>query len=253
MEPPSAASNEPRSVPPPEPRQRWRLTVRRGSEAPPLSQRDLSAAWDATLAASGLPLVVGDPSKLKPKVVFGAPLTVGMASDGELLEVVLTERLPAWQVREALAPHLPEGWALVDLADVWLGGPALAGRVVAADYRVSLEGATSGTSAPSGEAVAAAARTLLAARTLPRERAKGNGMVRYDLRPLLAGIALLESGPPVVIRIRTRFHPELGTGRPDEVVLALAHELGTPIAIGSIARERLVLADDPGLPTPGAG
>ena len=243
----------------PEPRQRWRLTVRRGPEAPPLSQRDLSTAWETTLVASGLPVVIGDPLKPKPKVVFGAPLTVGMASDGELLEIVLTERLPAWQVREALTPHLPAGWTLIDLADVWIGGPALVGRVVAADYRVNLEGAThgssgsSGTGVPTGEAVAAAARSLLAARTLPRERAKGDGTVRYDLRPLLAGIAILEGGPLVTIRIRTRFHPELGSGRPDEVVLALADALGTPIAIGSIVRERLILAGDPGLPTPTTG
>ena len=77
--------------------------------------------------------------------------------------------------------------------------------------------------------------------------------MRYDLRPLLAGIAILEGGPLVTIRIRTRFHPELGSGRPDEVVLALADALGTPIAIGSIVRERLILAGDPGLPTPTTG
>ena len=118
---------------------------------------------------------------------------------------------------------------------------------------MTLDGGTSVTGGPSGEAVAAAARTLLAARTLPRERAKGDGTVRYDLRPLLAGIVVLEAGPPVTIRIRTRFHPELGTGRPDEVVLALADELGTTLAIDSIVRERLVLADDPGVTTLTAG
>ena len=260
MESPSATSTEPRPVLPPEPRQRWRLTVRRGPDAPPLPQRELAAAWDATIVTSGLPVVVGDPAKPKPKVVFGAPLTVGMVSEGELLEIVLTERLPAWQVREALLPCLPDGWTLVDLADVWLGGPALVGRVVAADYRVTLEAQESatGTPGPAGRTgptaadVATAARTLLAARSLPRERAKGDGTVRYDLRPLLADIAVTDPGPPVTVRIRTRFHAELGTGRPDEVVLALGDTLGTPLGIGSIVRERLVLVDDPGLLGPDA-
>ena len=223
-----------------EPRQRWRLTVRCAADAPPLAQRDLLAAWDAAVGESGLPAVVGDPAKPKPRVVFGAPLTVGMPSEGELIEIVLTERLPAWQVREALAGRLPDGWSLVDLADVWLGGPALAGRVAAADYRVTIGDASV------SEAVEGAAQALLAARTIPRERAKGDGTVRYDLRPLLADVRVMDPGPPVTIRVRTRFHPEVGTGRPEEVVLALADELGSPLTIEAIVRERLILADELG-------
>jgi hypothetical protein len=64
-----------------------------------------------------------------------------MAADRELLDVVLTERWPVWRVRESIAPVLPAGWRLVDLQDVWLAGPPLAGRVAAADYRIELAGA----------------------------------------------------------------------------------------------------------------
>ncbi len=224
----------------PEPRQRWRLTVRRAADAPLLGQRELAAAWDDAVEMSGLPVFRGDPAKPRPRVVFGAPLTVGMASDGELLEIVLTERLPAWQVREALDGRLPDGWSLVDLADVWLGGPALAGRVAAADYRVTLGGDVA------WDAVTGAAVALLAARSLPRERAKGDGVVRYDLRPLLVDVGVVDPGPPVTVRIRTRSHAELGTGRPEEVVLALGDELGTTLTIETIVRERLLLADELG-------
>ena len=66
----------------------------RVSDAPRTSQREQSAAWDAAVDRSGLPVVVGDSAKPRPRVIFGAPLTVGMASEGELLELVLTERLP---------------------------------------------------------------------------------------------------------------------------------------------------------------
>ena len=53
--------------------------------------------------------------------------------------------------------------------------------------------------------------------------------MRYDLRPLLADLRVVTAGPPVVVRVRTRIHPELGTGRPDEVVLALAERLGVAV------------------------
>jgi radical SAM-linked protein len=238
--PPSAppGAPEPRPAALPEPRQRWRLTVCRAADAPALPQRETFVAWDTAVAESGLPVVVGDPAKPKPRIVFGAPLTVGMASEGELLEIVLLERLPAWQVREALAPRIPPGWTLLDLADVWLGGPALAGRVAVAEYRITLAGAAD------GAAVDTAAHALLAARSLPRERAKGDAMVAYDLRPLLADIQVTDPGPPVTIRVRTRFHAELGTGRPEEVVAALAAAAGTPLTIDTIVRAGLLLAED---------
>ena len=44
--------------------------------------------------------------------------------------------------------------------------------------------------------------------------------------------------------MRTRIHPELGTGRPDEVVAALSDEAAAPLAIEGIVRRRLLLADE---------
>jgi hypothetical protein len=134
---------------------------------------------------------------------------------------------------------LPTGWRLVDLGDVWLAGPPLAGRVAAADYWISL-----GPDAPDAPVLASACELLLAASALPRERQKGDGMVRYDLRPLLVDVGVAAAGPPVVLRARTRFHPELGSGRPEEVVAALADAAGVALEIAFIERERLILADD---------
>ncbi len=122
-------------------------------------------------------------------------------------------------------------------------GRALAGQVAAADYRIEV-------GAADVAAIAEAATTLLASEHLSRERPKGNSMVRYDLRPLLVDVGVAAAGPPVIVRARTRFDPVLGTGRPEEVVAALADASGTPLTVGSIVRERLVLAED--LAAPGA-
>jgi len=46
------------------------------------------------------------------------------------------------------------------------------------------------------------------------------------------------------VRTRTRFHPELGTGRPEEVLAALADAAGRPLEAATIVRERLLLIDD---------
>jgi radical SAM-linked protein len=211
--------------------------VARAADAPQSVQRDVAAAWLASLEAAGLPLARSEGSPGKARISFGAPLPAAMAAEGELIDVVLTDRWPAWRLREALEDRLPGGWRLVDAFDVWLQGPPLAGRIVAADYRILLEGAVD------PDALARAAGDLLAARRIPRERAKGGGTVAYDLRPLLADVTV-EGGPPALVRTRTRFHPELGNGRPEEVLAALANRLGQPLHATDIVRERLITADD---------
>ena len=163
-----------------------------------------------------------------------------MAGERELAEILLSEPLPVWRVREALTRCLPPGWSLVDLHDVWLGAPALAGQVVGAVYRVSLDGP------PEPEGIASAAARLLEARELVRTRLRGGETVAYDLRPLLADIAVIEADPSVVLRVRTRIHPEKGSGRPEEVVAALADRLGRPVDITSMVRERLILVGESG-------
>jgi len=220
-----------------EPRQRWRLVVARELAASQMTQRDVAAAWTAALADAGLPLVEGGAVRGRSRLSFGAPLPVGMAAERELIDVVLTERWPAWRVREALAHHMPDGWRLIDAFDVWLGGPPLAGRVVAADYRIELAGE------PDPSVLGAAATDLMAATSISRERVKGGSTVSYDLRPLVTSIAI-RPGPPVLVRTRTRFDPELGTGRPEEVVGALGDRLDRALEIAAIVREQLLLAAD---------
>jgi Uncharacterized protein conserved in bacteria (DUF2344) len=176
-------------------------------------------------------------------VAFGAPLPATAEGEAELAEVFLAERVPAWRVREALSGCLPSGHELVAAEDVWLGAPPLPGRVVAAEWRVELQpaGADPG---PDPEGLMAAAERILAAPSLPRTRSKGGVDKVYDLRPLLDGIRLAEAtdARPIALLIRTRFRPELGSGRPEEVVAALGEECGTALVVARTVRERLILA-----------
>jgi radical SAM-linked protein len=212
--------------------------LERAADAPRIAGRELTDAWEDALEATGLP-VHRAAGRSRTRMAFAAPLQLGLAAERELAEVFLAERVPIWRVREALTGRLPAGWRLVDLFDVWVGGPPLAGRVVAADYRIELVGDID------REDLAETARSLLAARELPRVRQKGEGSVAYDLRPLVLDVSF-DPGGGSVIRARTRIHPELGTGRPEEVVAAMADQLGSPLEVRSIVRERLILSGEAG-------
>ncbi len=233
------ADEPPVQLPVAEARQRWRLTAGRSAAAPAATQRETTEAWEAAVLEAGLPVARTADARSRLRLSFGAPLPAGMAADGELIDLVITERWPRWRVREALTPCLPAGWRLVDLEDVWLAGPALAGRVAAADHRVELAA-----DAPDAAALAGAASRLLAAETLVRARIKGDRTVDYDLRPLVLDVQVEDGAQPAVLAIRTRIHPELGTGRPEEVVAALGDLLGRPVPVDGVTRIRLLLVDE---------
>ena len=75
-------------------------------------------------------------------------------------------------------------------------------------------------------ALATACDAVLESPTLERERAKGGGTVRYDLRPFIEALAVDGTADPVTLRMTLRHDPERGIGRPDEVLAALADRMG---------------------------
>jgi hypothetical protein len=222
--------------------QRWRLVVRRDALDPDRPQRAILDDWEQALVASGLPVAGLDAPHPKPRYALAAPLAAAIPGEAELVDVWLTERLPRWRVRQALESAIPPAHQLVDCVDVWLGEPALPGRVAASVFRVTLP-----LGGPGVAAITAAAAALLAAPTLVRGRRKGESTVTYDLRPFLAAMEVGSSaeGRPEV-RMTLRHDPEKGVGRPDEALAALGEQLGGPVLVADrLVREGLVLADSP--------
>ncbi len=234
--------------------QRWRLVVTRDA-GPEAAQREQASGWEIALTASALPLAGLDAPKPRPRFAPAAPLAASIAGEAELVDIWLVDRLPVWRVREALVGVMPAGSRLVDLSDVWLGEAALPGRVVASVYRAHLAPGAHG-AAP----LEAAARTLIAAVSLPRERKKGDGVVVYDLRPFIDAVEIARTEDGCVVRMTLRHDPEKGVGRPDECLAALGDVMGVALQPTCLVRERLVLANPrPSAPaprrlsTPGAG
>ena len=117
-------------------RQRWRVFVARGEEARHVPHRDVAAAWEVGLRDSGLPLVSDRGPNPQPRVVFAAPVPVGMLAEREPLDIWLLEWRRIDIVRPALEAAAPDGLRVADLYDVWIGAPSLPASVTAGDYRV---------------------------------------------------------------------------------------------------------------------
>ncbi len=227
-----------------EARQRWRVVFARDAAARFLAHLDAVTQWERALRRAGVPVALSQGNTPRPKLAFAAPLPLGMLGERELVDVVLAERLTLPALRARLEGQLPAGYRLVDLFDVWLGEPAAASRLAAADYRVAVRGA-------SAAELAEAAEALLAADSLERARPRGEGRsVAYDLRPLLLDLTVADapgpvaSGAPASVRMRLRHAPEGVAGRPDEVVLALGEALDRVLELDVIVRERLLVTDE---------
>jgi hypothetical protein len=231
----------PPSALPAEPRQRLRIVLAREPVSADRVGRVALDAWQACLERSGLPIAGLEIPNGRGRLAIAAPLPASARGTAEMVDLWLLERLPVWRVREALAQRLPEGYGWVAAEDIWLGAPPLPGQVAAADWRIELAAEAGG--GVRADRLATAARHLLGEATLPRTRLKAGVEKAYDLRPLIVDLAV-ETGPPVALRLRTRINPELGSGRPEEVVAALGDRMGTPLEVVALVRTGLLLVDD---------
>jgi radical SAM-linked protein len=213
-----------------ESKQRWRIVFAREDDARFLSHLDAIHLWERAFRRGEIPVARSEGFSPRPRLVFAAPLPLGMLAEHELADLFLAERLTRPDLRDRLADGMPRGYRLIDLQDEWVGGPAVATRLVAADYRMTLLGVAA-------DRLEYAVAKLLAAPALRREKRREKKVTAYDLRPLLldlrvcppdatAGAADAPGLAAAGLWMRLRHSQELGSGRADEVVAAIADELG---------------------------
>jgi radical SAM-linked protein len=236
--------------PAPEPRQRWRIAFAREAAASSVTAAEEVGLWAAALDAAGIALASVGGRSPRPRLSFAAPAPTGVPCERELLDIVLTERLTRADLRDRLQQACPAGRRIVDLFDVWLGEPSITSRLGAADYRIVVGGA-------SRDELSAAARALVSAGSLPRRRSKGEGRtVDYDLRPLVLDLVAVPDPQPATdqatLRARLRLAQDGPSGRIEELILALAEQVGRELSLVAAVRERLLTSDELDEPSPGS-
>ncbi len=192
------------------------------------SHLDLQRTWERTFRRARLPLAFTQGFHPHPRLVFAAALPLGLTADEELMDLWLREHVSLQHLHDALSESVPAGLRLVAAEVVSPTAPSLPHDVIAAEYRVSLDRSVD------LDALATRVAALLAAERLERER-RGR---KYDLRPLVEALELMNGGAEVAaLRMRLASRPS-ATGRADEVLDAL----GLDVALCRSHRTRLVLA-----------
>lgn len=204
-----------------EPRQRMRFRFARRGEMRFLSHHEMVNAISRALRRARIPVAFSRGFHPQLKLALGTALPVGVASEGEYADVLLTDILGPRQFAERLNAELPEGITVLAAWDAPLRAASLAAGIVAQAYEITIPNAISG----GPEQVRARIDQLIRSEALVVKRPSKGKIRRVDIRPLIQQLELAESGADEVrVRLFLKDHNNL-KGRPQEVVEALLGDL----------------------------
>ena len=197
-----------------EARQRIRARFRKGERVRHISHLDVLRYWERAIRRADLPLLYSQGFTPHPKIAFAAPLPLGFIGEGEIMEVLLEERVPLDRFASDLTGQTTADLELLDATEVALGLPALPTLLTWADYRLALDGVTP-------EHAIESVNAFLATETFPwRQEREGKKAREYDLRAGVASLRVDTSEKRAVIDTRLSCGQEL-TVRPEQLVAAL--------------------------------
>ena len=195
--------------------QRIQITFGRDDSLKYLAHLDLMRTWERVLKRAAIPMAYSEGFSPRPRIAIGAPLPVGVTSECELMDLICAERIALDALQGAIAGQLPDGLRLLAAREIPMGWPSLQSLVRAAEYEVVVDDPRP------PNAWQEAIDALLARDTIPWEHQRGEETRRYDLRPLLQEIAVIETrAGRATLRLVLR-NDERGSGRPEQVTRAL--------------------------------
>jgi radical SAM-linked protein len=193
------------------------------------SHLDLYRAWERLLRRAGIPVTFSQGYNPRPRIQLAAPLPLGITSSCEIIDIRLSNG--SYQpdtIKSRLIQVQPPGIEVQEVIFVDPDSPPLQKMVHAAEYAVALLDPT-----PNLDPKIA---TLLNSASILRQR-RGKS---YDLRPLINNLSLVpdrdNSPNQLLMQLSAQ---EGGTGRPEEVLLALE----IPPENTRIERKRLIYQD----------
>jgi len=195
--------------------QRLRLKFGRGEELKFLSHLDLMRLWERALRRAGLPLAYSEGFTPHPRIALAAPLSVGVTSEAELMDVFLSRWIAPDSFVAQAKKQLPQGLDLPEAWPVGLNIPSLQSQVRFAEYKVEVD------TEKARQEVESAVRSLLSAEELPWHHFRDTGARHYDLRALVDNLWLIDCRDSLcVLGMRLRCDAR-GSGRPEQVAKAL--------------------------------
>ncbi len=211
--------------------QRLRIRFNRGEEIKFISHLDIMRLWERALRRAQIPIAYSEGFNPHPRLSLAVPLAVGVTSEAELMDVIVTRLVSPHWFTTAASRQLPPSIEILGVYQVALTMPSLQSQVRYAEYRVEVE------SEKELKEIESAVSGLLSMEQLPWHHQRDTGKRSYDLRALINDLWLIDWHQPYyTIGMKLRCDSG-GAGRPEQVTLAL----GFTHHPQSIHRTKLIL------------
>jgi radical SAM-linked protein len=195
--------------------QRLRIRFSRGPEIKFISHLDIVRLWQRAFNRAGIQIAYSSGFTPHPKIALAAPLPLGVTSEAELMDIYCVKGVAPHFFISALNQELPLGLKVEKVYPIAPDLPSLQSQISMAEYRIELE------TEKGPQDIKAAIESLLALEHLPWEHLRDTGPHKYDLRPLVDDLWLIEWNPPKgMIGMRLQCNNR-GSGRPEQVAGAL--------------------------------
>src|SRR4030043_1901316 len=119
----------------------YRLRIRfgRGPRLNFISHLDLMRLWERAFRRAGIPLLYSEGFNPHPRLSLAAPLSVGVSSSAELMDVYLKSRISSSFFLKAVSRQLPKDIELLEVQNVPIDLPSLQSQVSYAEYQVEVD------------------------------------------------------------------------------------------------------------------
>lgn len=210
-----------------------------------LSHLDLMHTWERVIRRSQLPLAYSQGFNPHPKINFASACAVGTTSDGEYMDMELTQELPVEQVEEMLQAVMPPAFRVSAMKVVSGKAPSLMSIIQRARYVLQLELVEEATQ----EQLDAAVENFWQQEEIVIYRYKKNSKDKkpVNIRPGVYELELTAEGKNALLHIQVQSGNE-GNIRPEEVAYGLM-ATGMPMVqhVVRIHRQGLYVLDEKGI------
>lgn len=187
----------------------YRLRFARREPVIWLGHLDMMRTFERTIRRAGLPVSWSQGFNPRPHLEFALPGSVGLASEDDYVDILMTEPVEERLLVSLLNSSFPGGLQALEARQITAEGPSLMSLIAASDYLLQ------------GAGLAAAAGRLLAVpegQPWPAEKNSKGKRVSVDIRPLLLTLAI-ESEDRLLVRVKAGSRENL---RPDLLLKVLA-------------------------------
>lgn len=195
--------------------QRLRIRFSRGPEIKFISHLDIVRLWQRAFNRAGIQIAYSSGFTPHPRIALAAPLPLGVTSEAEWMDIFIIKGVAPQYFVSAVNQQLPPGMLVDKVYPIGAELPSLQSQISLAEYSIEVE-----TEKGPGD-IKAALESLLKLEHLPWEHLRDTGPHKYDLRPLIDDLWIIEWNPPLgVIGMRLQCSNN-GSGRPEQVAAAL--------------------------------